>query len=130
MKNAQLKSSEARKDDFLKLAETSFLLMQRLWDAGDMAEIRKLVSTRLLSKLESDLIARGDRSNHTEVTQLNLKLASDFDDEVGSVVSVKFWGEMREEIDAAAERFEDIWHFFRVNDCENSWRIDDIRIVV
>jgi predicted lipid-binding transport protein (Tim44 family) len=129
MQDAQSKSREKRIDAFLKFAETSFLLMQRLWDAGDMAEISKLVSTRLLNQLEKDLVARGARTNFTEVTQLNFKLTSDFNDEVGSTVSVKFWGEMREEIDEAAERFEDIWHFCRINDGEKAWRIDGIRIV-
>ncbi|CAB3774974.1 Tim44 domain-containing protein [Paraburkholderia humisilvae] len=122
--------NDKRTDSFLTFARTSFLLMQRLWDAGDMEQIRKLVSARLQSRLERDLAARGDRINHTEVKRLDLELIPNSADEIGATVSVRFRGEMREDTDAAIERFEDIWHFLRIDNNEDGWQIDDIEIVI
>ncbi|MGF6649709.1 putative lipid-binding transport protein (Tim44 family) [Paraburkholderia youngii] len=119
-----------RISDFLQSAERTFMRMQYIWDAGNLHEIKHLVGERLLTRLENDLILRGSIANYTDVTELRSELVSDFDDKIGKTVVVKFLGYVREEVDADAAYFVDIWEFCRVDDGAVRWRIDDVKVIV
>ncbi|KVC71781.1 hypothetical protein WI75_25720 [Burkholderia ubonensis] len=114
----------------MEFAEDVFFIMQRMWDAGDMGGISKIVGRGLELRLRVDLINRGDRINRTEVKELNLMLASDFSDEIGDSVAVKFWGKVREDVGGEVEPFEDLWRFSCIEDGGKFWRVEDIEIVM
>jgi predicted lipid-binding transport protein (Tim44 family) len=75
-----------------------------------------------------DLHDRGDNSSqHTDVVKVDAQLI-DFAQEAGQqIVSVRFTGLVKEEANADATPFDEVWHVVKPLDDSSSWAIAGIQ---
>lgn len=100
--------------DFLRLAKTVFIRLQAANDAGNVDDLRKFTTPELFASLRLDLQERGAAKQQTDVVQLDAEIADVARDGMGQdVVSVRFAGLIREEAEAAAQPFTELWHLVR-----------------
>ena len=97
---------------FLEEAKAQFVAIQKVWDSGDLTQMRNFLTEDLLKELQAQLAGRvGD--NHTEVVLLNAEMLGIEKVTDGHLASVRFSGMLREQVGAEAFRFEEVWNLFK-----------------
>ncbi len=113
-------------EGFERIAKTIFIRMQAANDAGDLNDLRSFTTPEMFAVARLDLQDRKSKTQTTDVEKvdaevLDLEQAGD-----RQVVSVRFHGKIREEADAPAQDFDEIWHLQRWGDAP-SWAIAGIQ---
>ncbi|MEJ7137078.1 Tim44 domain-containing protein [Amphibiibacter pelophylacis] len=116
---------------FERIAKLLFIRLQAANDAGQTDDLRKFTTPELFAELRLDIQERGATEQRTDVVQLDAQMLDVArENHQGSdlwVASVRFHGLIREEKDAAAEAFDEVWHFIRPAMAEDAdWRIAGI----
>ena len=97
---------------FLQEAKQQFVAIQKVWDSGDLQQLRNFLTDDLLAELQAQLSGRqGD--NQTEVVLLNAELLGIEKVTDGHLASVRFSGMLRENPGTEAFRFEEVWNLFK-----------------
>ena len=109
---------------FEKLAKQVFLRLQAANDAGDQADLRRFTTPQMYASIQHDLLERGGRTQRTEVRQLDANVVDIATENGQQVVSVRFWGVVREDGDPVDEGFDEIWHLVQSGD---GWLIAGIQ---
>lgn len=99
---------------FLANAKTQFVEIQKLWDKGDLEQLRTYLTDDLL-KEAAPQIAQGKGDNVTEVVLLNAELLGIEKVADGHLASVRYSGMLREAVGAEAFRFEEVWNLFKAD---------------
>ena len=99
---------------FLANAKTQFVEIQKLWDQGDVEQLRTYLTDDLL-KEASPQIAQRQGDNVTQVVLLNAELLGIEKVADGHLASVRYSGMLREELGAEAFRFEEVWNLFKAD---------------
>jgi predicted lipid-binding transport protein (Tim44 family) len=110
-------------DELLHLARLSFLRMQVAWDAGDLPTLATLTTEPLLEDLRSQLLERGPALNRTEVLSLDARLLAIEELHEAYVASVEFSGVIREQLDAGAAPFRELWLLANLKATGRGWRL-------
>ncbi len=97
---------------FLQEAKAQFVAIQKVWDSGDLAQMRNFLTDDLLKELQAQLSGRVGE-NHTEVVLLNAEMLGIEKVTDGHLASVRFSGMLREQVGAEAFRFEEVWNLFK-----------------
>ena len=100
-------------DDFLRVARQSFVRIQAAWDAADLDALSRLATGPLLSDLREQLQARGAAPNRTDVLTLQARLLVFEELPEAWFASVEFSGLIREQSDAGAQPFRELWLLVR-----------------
>jgi len=72
---------------------------------------------------------RGTAKQETDVVQLNAEVLDVAEEATRYVVSVRFHGLIREEQNAAAGPFDEIWHMTKPTDGSRGWTLAGIQQV-
>ncbi|MEJ6000261.1 Tim44 domain-containing protein [Paucibacter soli] len=118
--------SSAEDEEFVQVAKRVFIRLQAANDAGDQNDLRKFTTPQMYAAVQQDLLDRKG-AQRTDVLQLNAQLLDRAQEQDQQVVSVRFWGLIREESEAAAESFDEIWHLVRPLDGSREWAIAGIQ---
>ena len=118
-------------DQFLQVARKQFTELQKVWDSGDMNAIRGFVTESMAYGLEKQLAERGGAANHTAVVSLHSEWLGmeDATDEDGRAVDeayVRFYGLIREQLDGAAQPFDEVWTLQKPKDGSGGWLLAGI----
>lgn len=113
-------------DGFERVAKMIFIRMQAANDAGNVEDLRKFTTPELFASLRLDLQERGQATQQTDVMQLNAEVVDTARDDGQLVVSVRFHGLIREEVQSGAEPFDELWHLVRPLDESRDWAIAGI----
>jgi predicted lipid-binding transport protein (Tim44 family) len=97
---------------FLQEAKAQFVSIQKVWDSGDLTQMRNFLTEDLLKELQAQLSGRVGE-NHTEVVVLNAEMLGIEKVTDGHLASVRFSGMLREQVGAEAFRFEEVWNLFK-----------------
>lgn len=97
---------------FLQEAKQQFVAIQKIWDSGDVSQLRNFLTDDLAKELQPQLAGRNGE-NHTEVVMLNAELLGIEKVTDGHLASVRFSGMLREQVGAEAFRFEEVWNLFK-----------------
>jgi len=100
---------------FLQQAKKQFVHIQKIWDSGDLNQLREFLTDDLVAEMQHQLAERKEPS-HTEVVLLNAELLGIEKVSGGHLASVRFSGMLREEVGAEAFRFEEVWNLFKSED--------------
>lgn len=111
---------------FTRTAKMIFIRMQAANDAGNIEDLRKFTTPELFASLRLDIQERGQAANQTDVMQLDAELVDTAKDNGQWVASVRFHGLIREEVNAGAEPFNELWHLVRPVDESQDWAIAGI----
>lgn len=111
---------------FLSEAKKQFVSIQKVWDSGNIAEMRNFLTDDLMKELQAQLNDRIEE-NHTEVVLLNAELLGIEKVSDGHLASVRFSGMLREQAGAEAFRFEEVWNLFKPE--QGGWLLAGIQQV-
>jgi predicted lipid-binding transport protein (Tim44 family) len=109
---------------FEKIAKQVFIRLQAANDAGDQADLRRFTTPQMYASIQQELLERGGKAQRTEVLQLDASVVDVATENGEQIVSVRFWGLVREESEHAATDFDEIWHLVKSGD---GWLIAGIQ---
>ena len=112
---------------FEQLAKRVFIRLQAANDAGDQADLRRFTTPEMFGVVQQELLDRKGAAQRTDVLQLDAQIVERAQENGQQIVSVRFWGLIREQSEAAAENFDEIWHLVRPLDESREWAIAGIQ---
>jgi len=116
-------------EGFLRQAKLSFVRLQAANDRGDMDDIREFTSPEMFAEIKMQYQERGNKSQETDVMQLNAELLEVVTEDNRHIASVHFSGQLREEASAAPEAFAETWHLVKPTDGSRGWNVAGIQQV-
>lgn len=128
--SASTSSRPAWFDDvaFVREAKAHFIRLQAAYDAADLNDIREYTTPEMFAEISMQLQERGDAPQKTDVTLLNADMLDVVTEADYITVSVRFHGLIREDANAPAEPFNEIWHIQKpANDRSAPWHIAGIQ---
>lgn len=115
-------SAQRDHDEFLRNAKATFLRLQTAYDTKNLNDIRQFTTPEVFGEIQLQLQERGEASNITEVISLQAELADPSD----SLLSVRFTGSIKEELQQGPQSFTEIWHFEQ-DTGTGQWRVAGIQ---
>jgi predicted lipid-binding transport protein (Tim44 family) len=113
---------------FAREAKKHFIRLQDANDRGDLNDIREFVTPEMYAEISLQIQERAGKPNKTEVVTLNADIADVITDGDLVIASVRFTGLIREEANAPAEAFSEIWHIQKSESQPNAaWFIAGIQ---
>lgn len=112
---------------FAQIAKQVFIRMQAANDAGDQNDLRRFTTPQMYASIQSELLERQGATQRTDVLQLDAQVLEHTEEQGEQIVSVRFWGLIREQSEAAAENFDEVWHLVRPVDGSREWAIAGIQ---
>lgn len=113
-------------EGFQRIAKMIFIRLQAANDAGNIEDLRKFTTPELFASLRLDLQERGNAANQTDVMQLDAELVDTAQENGQWVASVRFHGLIREDVNAGAQPFDELWHLVKPLDNSGEWAIAGI----
>lgn len=113
-------------EGFTRVAKMIFIRMQAANDAANIDDLRKFTTPELFASLRLDIQERGQAVNQTDVMQLDAELVDATQEAQQWVATVRFHGLIREEINAGAQPFNEMWHLVKPLDEGRDWAIAGI----
>jgi predicted lipid-binding transport protein (Tim44 family) len=89
--------------------------------------MRDFMTPELYAQIASDIEARGATAQKTDVVTLNADVLEVVTEGDAYVASVNFTGMIREEANAAATPFSEIWHLEKPVNGNTGWLISGIQ---
>jgi predicted lipid-binding transport protein (Tim44 family) len=115
-------------DPFLQQAKSAFIRLQAVNDANNLAELRDFTTPELFAELARDIEARGNAPQKTEIVTLTADLIEVVTEDQFATASVHFNGLIREQSDAVAEPFDEVWHVTkRLDNAKATWVVAGIQ---
>jgi predicted lipid-binding transport protein (Tim44 family) len=115
---------------FLGGAKAAYEMMQKAWDAGDLAELRALTTDQVFGELQDQLRERGREANRTELLKLELELLEVVDVGSDREAVVLFDVLMRESPQDEPQQVREVWRFVRPKHSRQpTWFLDGIQQV-
>lgn len=112
---------------FLRHAKTYFIRLQAAWDRADINDIREFTTPEMFAELRMQLQERGASANHTDVVSLDADLVGleTMGDEY--LTSVRFSGMIKEDENAPAAAFAEIWNLSKPLSGKGGWTLAGIQ---
>lgn len=116
-------------EGFVRNAKVNFIRLQAANDAGNLEDIREFTSPEMFAEIKMNFGERKGAAQETDVVQLNAEVLDVTEESSRYVVSVRFTGLIREDKNAAAEAFDEIWHMTKPADGSRGWVLAGIQQV-
>ena len=104
-----------------------FIRLQAANDAGDIDDLRAFTTPEMFAAIKLDLQDRGGAGQRTDVVRIDAEVLDVAAEADRQIVSVRFHGLIREEADAAAVPFDEVWHLVKPTDGSREWAIAGIQ---
>lgn len=114
------------REAFERIAKLIFIRMQAANDKADLDDLRQFATPEMFAVFKLDLQDRKDAAQQTDVVQLAAEVVDFEQESARQVVSVRFHGMIREEKDAPAVPFDEVWHLVKPLDGSREWAIAGI----
>jgi predicted lipid-binding transport protein (Tim44 family) len=108
-------------------AKLNFTRLQLANDKGDLSTMRDFMTPGLFTQVEADIKSRGDTPQQTDVVSLNAEVLEVVTEGSLYVASVRFSGMIREQSDAPAQPFSEMWHLEKPVNGSSGWLISGIQ---
>lgn len=112
---------------FERIAKMIFIRLQAANDSGDLNDLREFTTPELFAAIRLELQERGATTQRTDVLKIDAEVIDVTQEDGRQVVSVRFHGLVREENDAAASDFDELWHLSKPDDGSRNWAIAGIQ---
>jgi len=116
-------------EGFLRNAKVNFIRLQAANDAGNLDDIREFTTPEMFAEIKLNFGERGAGSQETDVVKLDGAILDVSEEGSRYIVSVRFQGLIREDKNAAAEPFDEIWHLVKPRDGSRGWVLAGIQQV-
>ena len=114
-------------EGFVRVAKLNFVRLQAANDAKNIDDIREFTSPELFAEIRLQMDERGDAQQQTDVVRLDAELLEVVTEANQHIASVRFSGMIREEADAAAVPFEEVWNLSKPVSGDKGWVIAGIQ---
>ena len=114
-------------EGFERIAKMIFIRLQAANDAGDLKDLRAFTTPEMFAAVRLDLQERGPTAQRTDVVRVDAEVLDVASEADRQVVSVRFHGLIREQIDGVAEPFDEVWHLVKPTDGSREWAIAGIQ---
>jgi predicted lipid-binding transport protein (Tim44 family) len=114
---------------FLRVAKLNFVRLQAANDARNLDDIREFTTPEMFAEVKLQMDERGPAAQRTDVVQLDAELIEVVTEGQQHVASVRFSGLLREDADAAAAPFDEVWVLTKPVTGERGWVIAGIQQV-
>jgi predicted lipid-binding transport protein (Tim44 family) len=111
---------------FERIAKMIFIRMQAANDTGDLNDLRNFTTPEMFAVVKLELQERGAATQTTDVVKVDAEVLDLEQSGERQVVSVRFHGQIREELGAPPSDFDEIWHLVRWGD-NPGWSIAGIQ---
>lgn len=112
---------------FLRSGKTYFIRLQAAWDRADVNDLREFTTPEMFAELKMQLQERGASSNHTDVVAIEAELLGIETEGSDYLASVKFSGMIRENDNAPAEPFAEVWNLSKPVAGNGGWALAGIQ---
>jgi predicted lipid-binding transport protein (Tim44 family) len=116
-------------EGFIRNAKVSFIRLQAANDAGNLEDIREFTTPEMFGEIKMNFDERGKTGQQTDVVTVNGEVLDVAEEANRYIVSVRFTGLIREEFNAAAEPFDEVWHMVKPRDGSRGWTLAGIEQV-
>jgi predicted lipid-binding transport protein (Tim44 family) len=113
--------------ELLTSAKTMFVRLQGAWDRNEQGDLFELTTPEMFARIKQDLEGRGGQPNRTEVQQLDAEVLGVETNADETLVSVRFYGQIREDDAPTAEPFREVWNIVRAAHGDPAWRLAGIQ---
>lgn len=114
-------------DAFVRVAKLNFVRMQAANDSGNVDDIREFTSPEVFAEIRLQLDERGSASQQTDVVRLDAELLEVVTEGNQHIASVRFSGLIREEADAQAAPFVEVWNLAKPVSGDKGWVVAGIQ---
>ena len=114
-------------EGFERIAKMIFIRLQAANDAGDLNDLRAFTTPEMFAAIKLDLQERGPTAQRTDVVRVDAEVLDVASEAERQIVSVRFHGLIREQIDGVAEPFDEVWHLVKPADGSREWAIAGIQ---
>lgn len=120
--------SQLDEEAFLRQAKLSFIRLQAAHDRGDHEDIRSFTTPEVFAEICMQINEHPPlQGQNTEVLELDAEVLDVVEDGRRYIASVRFKGLIREEADAAAAAFDEVWHLVKNVDGDGGWLVAGIQ---
>jgi predicted lipid-binding transport protein (Tim44 family) len=113
-------------EGFSRVAKMIFIRMQAANDTGDLNDLRSFTTPEMFAVAKMELQDRAGKAQTTDVVHVDAEVLDLAKEGERQVVSVRFHGQIREDLNAPVEDFDEIWHLTRFGD-NPGWSIAGIQ---
>jgi predicted lipid-binding transport protein (Tim44 family) len=124
--SAAAPASDFDVEGFEQIAKRVFIRLQAANDSRDQADLRRFTTPQMYAVIQQELLDRKGEQR-TDVLQLQAQVVERAEEHGQQIVSVRFSGLIREQSDAAASNFDEVWHLVRPLDGSQEWAIAGIQ---
>ncbi|QJQ06941.1 Tim44 domain-containing protein [Undibacterium piscinae] len=112
---------------FLRNAKTYYIRLQASWDRADINDIREFTSPEMFAEIKMQIQERGTQANVTDVVTIDAELLGL--ETLGNehLASVKFTGMIKEDANAPAEAFKEVWNLTKPLNGQGGWTLAGIQ---
>jgi len=114
-------------EGFLRQAKLNFIRLQAANDRGDMDDMKNFTSPEMFAEIQMQFDERGRGKQETDVQQLDATLLDVAEEDGRYIVSVRFFGRIREAADAMPEALDEVWHLSKPVSGNGGWVIAGIQ---
>jgi len=114
-------------EGFERIAKMIFIRLQAANDAGDLNDLRAFTTPEMFATVRLELQERGPTAQRTDVVRVDAEVLDVASEADRQIVSVRFHGLIREQLEGVAEPFDEIWHLVKPTDGSREWAIAGIQ---
>jgi predicted lipid-binding transport protein (Tim44 family) len=112
---------------FLRQAKLNFVKLQAVHDSGKLDELREFTTDEMFESVRQDVLQRGASGQQTDVVTLDAELLEALTEGDTHWASVRFSGMIRENPNAQAESFQEIWNLAKPVSGATGWVLAGIQ---
>ncbi len=113
--------------EFVRHARLNFVRLQAAHDQGDVTTLGEFLTPALAREIEADITARGGAAQQTDVVTLNAEVLDVATESDRYVVSVRFYGLIRESANGEPVEFSEIWHLEKPVRGRDGWLVAGVQ---
>lgn len=112
---------------FERNAKVNFIRLQAANDAGNLDDIREFTTPEMFAEISMAFKERASAPQETDVVSIEATVLDVAEEGARYIVSVRFNGLIREQANAAAEPFDEIWHMVKPREGRGGWTLAGIQ---
>lgn len=112
---------------FERVAKMIFIRLQAANDSADLNDLRAFTTPEMYAAIKLELQDRAGRAQRTDVVRVDAEVLDVGNEADRQIVSVRFHGLIREEMDGVAAPFDEVWHLVKPTDGSREWAIAGIQ---
>ncbi|WP_374503369.1 Tim44 domain-containing protein [Zoogloea sp.] len=112
---------------FVRNAKLNFIRLQAANDARNLEDIREYTTPEMFAEIKMNWMDDTSAGQKTDVVSLNAEVIDVTEEAERYIVSVRFTGLLREEINAAPEGIDEVWHLTKPRSGNGGWLVAGIQ---